>query len=113
MVIGAFVLARLLGLRLLTLEARVVVHEDDGGGSGAIILSQARRTVRLWTRIRRPVASGWSARVAAIHPTGWPAQCSWSKRGPTRSSGPGGPSTEADRASEGGQVTVAGCRLGR
>ena len=41
MVIGAFVLARLLGLRLLTLEARVVVHEDDGGGSGAIILSQA------------------------------------------------------------------------
>ena len=41
MVIGAFVLARLLGLRLLTLEARVVVHEDDGGGSGAIILSPA------------------------------------------------------------------------
>ena len=29
MVIGAFVLARLLGIRLLTLEARVVVHEDD------------------------------------------------------------------------------------
>lgn len=28
MVIGAFVLARLLGIRLLTLEARVVVHED-------------------------------------------------------------------------------------
>ena len=34
MVIGAFVLARLLGIRLLTLEARVVVHEDDGGGPG-------------------------------------------------------------------------------
>ena len=41
MVIGAFVLARLLGIRLLTLEARVVVHEDDGGGSGAITLSPA------------------------------------------------------------------------
>ena len=34
MVIGAFVLARLLGIRLLTLEARVVVHEDDRGGTG-------------------------------------------------------------------------------
>ena len=34
MVIGAFVLARLLGLRLLTLEARVIVHEDDRGGTG-------------------------------------------------------------------------------
>ncbi len=34
MVIGAFVLARLLRIRLLTLEARVVVHEDDRGGSG-------------------------------------------------------------------------------
>ena len=34
LVIGAFVLARLLGIRLLTLEARVVVHEDDRGGSG-------------------------------------------------------------------------------
>ena len=33
-VIGAFVLARLLGIRLLTLEARVVVHEDDRGGTG-------------------------------------------------------------------------------
>jgi hypothetical protein len=35
------VLARLLGLRLLTLEARLIVHEDDGGGSGAIIFSPA------------------------------------------------------------------------
>ena len=35
MVIGAFVLARLLRIRLLTLEARVVVHEDDRGGSGS------------------------------------------------------------------------------
>jgi hypothetical protein len=34
MVIGAFVLARLLGIRLLTLEARVIVHEDDDGGTG-------------------------------------------------------------------------------
>jgi hypothetical protein len=34
MVIGAFVLARLLRIRLLTLEARVVVHEDDRGGTG-------------------------------------------------------------------------------
>jgi hypothetical protein len=34
MVIGAFVLARLLGIRLLTLEARVIVHEDDRGGTG-------------------------------------------------------------------------------
>jgi hypothetical protein len=34
MVIGAFVLARLLGMRLLTLEARVIVHEDDRGGPG-------------------------------------------------------------------------------
>jgi hypothetical protein len=39
-VIGAFVLARLLGVRLLTLEAQVVVHEDDGG-SGGITLSPA------------------------------------------------------------------------
>jgi len=35
MVIGAFVLARLLRIRLLTLEARVVVHEDNRGGSGS------------------------------------------------------------------------------
>lgn len=34
MVIGAFVLARLLGIRLLTLEARVIVYEDDPGGTG-------------------------------------------------------------------------------
>jgi hypothetical protein len=34
MVIGAFVLARLLGIRLLTLEAQVIVHEDDRGGTG-------------------------------------------------------------------------------
>ncbi len=42
MVIGAFVLARLLGLRLLTLEAQVVVH--DGGrhtaGPGPLILTR-------------------------------------------------------------------------
>jgi hypothetical protein len=34
MIIGAFVLARLLRIRLLTLEARVVVHEDGRGGTG-------------------------------------------------------------------------------
>lgn len=34
MVVGAFVLARLLGIRLLTLEARVIVHEHDRGGTG-------------------------------------------------------------------------------
>jgi hypothetical protein len=34
MVVGAFVLARLLGIRLLTLEARVIVHEHDRGGAG-------------------------------------------------------------------------------
>jgi hypothetical protein len=34
LVIGAFVLARLLGLRLLTLEAQVVVHGTDRGGAG-------------------------------------------------------------------------------
>jgi hypothetical protein len=41
MVIGAFVLARLLRIRLLTLEARVVVHEDDrdGTGSGPLVLA--------------------------------------------------------------------------
>ena len=33
-VIGAFAPARLLRVRLLTLEARVVVHEDDRGGTG-------------------------------------------------------------------------------
>ncbi len=34
-------LARLLGIRLLTLEARVVVHEDDRGGTGpgALVLA--------------------------------------------------------------------------
>ena len=34
MVIGAFVLARLFGIRLLTLEARVIVQEGDRGGTG-------------------------------------------------------------------------------
>lgn len=44
MVIGAFVLARLLGLRLLTLEAQVVVHDDgrDTAGSGPLILTRLR-----------------------------------------------------------------------
>jgi hypothetical protein len=42
LVIGAFVLARLLGIRLLTLEAQVVVHGGDRDGSGAIVLSPAR-----------------------------------------------------------------------
>ena len=42
MVIGAFVLARLLGLRLLTLEAEVVVHDDDrdAAGSGPLVMTQ-------------------------------------------------------------------------
>ncbi len=41
LVIGAFVLARLLRIRLLTLEARVVVHEDDrdGTGPGPLVLA--------------------------------------------------------------------------
>jgi hypothetical protein len=41
MVIGAFVLARLLRIRLLTLEARVIVHEDDrdGTGPGPLVLA--------------------------------------------------------------------------
>ena len=41
MVIGAFVLARLLRIRLLTLEARVVVHEDDRDGTwpGPLVLA--------------------------------------------------------------------------
>jgi hypothetical protein len=41
MVIGAFVLARLLGIRLLTLEARVIVHENDrdGTGPGQLVLT--------------------------------------------------------------------------
>jgi hypothetical protein len=41
MVIGAFVLARLLGIRLLTLEAQVVVHEDDRRvtGPGPLVLA--------------------------------------------------------------------------
>ena len=41
MVIGAFVLARLLGIRLLTLEAQVVVHEDDRrvAGPGPLVLA--------------------------------------------------------------------------
>ena len=43
MVIGAFVLARLLGLRLLTLEAQVVVHDGSRhpAGSGAAGLGPA------------------------------------------------------------------------
>ena len=41
MVIGAFVLARLLGLRLLTLEAEVVVHDDDrAAGPGPLVMTQ-------------------------------------------------------------------------
>lgn len=41
LVIGAFVLARLLRIRLLTLEARVVVHEHDrdGTGPGPLVLA--------------------------------------------------------------------------
>ena len=43
MVIGAFVLARLLGLRLLTLEAEVVVHDDDRAAAGAaMVMTQVR-----------------------------------------------------------------------
>lgn len=42
LVIGAFVLARLLGIRLLTLEAHVVVQAGDRDGSGAIVFSPAR-----------------------------------------------------------------------
>ena len=59
MVIGAFVLARLLGLRLLTLEAQVVVHDDDGdaAGSGPLVLTQLapERPVPA----DHPVPSGW------------------------------------------------------
>jgi len=80
MVIGAFVLARLLGIRLLTLEARVIVHEDDRGGTGpgplvlapvppdrrAAYPARSERRVRLDRRVPpdrkappdRPVPSG-------------------------------------------------------
>jgi hypothetical protein len=40
-VIGGFILARLLGIRLLTLEAQVVVHADDHDGGSAIVVSPA------------------------------------------------------------------------
>ena len=102
MVIGAFVLARLLGLRLLTLEAQVVVHDDDGdaAGSGPLVLAQLApdaglSPARLTTR-SHPAGRAWRA----ADPTRWPARCSWWNRAPTRSSGPGGASTEADRAWE-------------
>jgi len=59
MVIGAFVLARLLRIRLLTLEARVVVHEDDHGGTrpGPLVLSLVPpdRPAPYPARPRRPV----------------------------------------------------------
>ncbi len=44
MAIDAFVLARLLGIRLLTLEARVIVHDDGGGGTRAtpLVLAAVR-----------------------------------------------------------------------
>ena len=41
MIIDAFVLARLLGIRLLTLQAQVVVHGGDrDGGYGPLVLAQ-------------------------------------------------------------------------
>jgi hypothetical protein len=41
LVIGAFVLARLLGMRLLTLEARIVVRDDDGAIRGRFVRAPA------------------------------------------------------------------------
>ena len=62
MVIGAFVLARLFGLRLLTLEAQVVVQDDDGAaaGPGPLVLTQLAPDRPLPPdRPDRPVPSGW------------------------------------------------------
>lgn len=69
MIIGAFVLARLLGLRLLTLEAQVIVHEDarDAAGSGSLVMTQlapdhpALSPARPERPLRpdRPVPPGW------------------------------------------------------
>ena len=114
MVIGAFVLARLLGIRLLTLEARVIVHEDDRGGTGPgpLVLTaggpdhRAPYPARPGRRVR-PVLADRKAPpdrpvpfrrpgLQAPDLSGWPAQCGWWSRGPTRSSEPGGPSIEVD-----------------
>ena len=62
MVIGAFVLARLLGLRLLTLEAQVVVHGDarPAAGSGALVMTKVvpDRPALAPARVDRPVPPG-------------------------------------------------------
>ena len=110
MVIGAFVLARLLGLRLLTLEAEVVVHDDDraAAGSGPLVMTQLTPDPR---RCPRPGRSGLCAPCAlraqcrrtgrgcrAADPARWPVRFSWWSRAPIRLNGPGGASTEADQA---------------
>jgi hypothetical protein len=65
MVVGAFVLARLLGIRLLTLEARVIVHEHDRGGTGPGQLVLAPVPPDLPGPTRRPgSASAGSERLA-------------------------------------------------
>ena len=83
MVIGAFVLARLLGLRLLTLEAQVVVHDDgrDAAGSGPLVMTQLApdrpalspaRPERPVPLSRDPARRPGPARPAAAARAPWP-----------------------------------------
>lgn len=58
MVIRAFVLARLLGLKLLTLDACVVIHGDDGAGRVVPArLSAIGREIRWRSQMPEPAPS--------------------------------------------------------
>lgn len=58
MVIRAFVLARLLGLRLLTLDACVVIDGDDGAGRVVPArLSAIGREISKYSQMPQPAAS--------------------------------------------------------
>ena len=95
MVIGAFVLARLLGIRLLTLEAQVVVHGGDHDeGSGPLVLAQVPAD--------RSALS--SARPARRVPPGRPAL---SPARPGRREPLGGPALPGFRAAGSGRLTLA------
>ena len=104
MVIGAFVLARLLGLRLLTLEAQVVVHDDgrDAAGSGPLVMTQLAPD--------RPALSPARPERAAAARAPWPpAPPGW----PGLASGGSDPLARAVQLVEEGADTLERTRRGQ